>query len=420
MIIRKYLKVFLLSLFSGASLYAGGFQVNFLGIKQTGMGHAGAGLYLDAAAMGINPGATVFGKVSSFTAGGNFIMARVNYLEKAPGTYSTWNEKTLSTPFAAYANFKVSDKMSLGAAIYTPFGSRVLYADDWKGQFLLREINLKAIFIQPTLSYKITPKMGLGIAPILSTGSVLLRRAVPAQFQDGSYGEANLEGSAIGYGFNAGIFYKLNQKWSFGAAYRSAVKFKADEGKATFNVPSSLSEYFPNTNFTTQITLPSMATIGVGFQPTQLLAFALDVNYIGWSVYDTLGFDFEQNTDNLADLASPRQYKNSFYIRMGMQYSLAKIVARAGFYYDKSPVQAGYLTPETPDADKIGISLGTTYRIGRHIDLDASFLWVEGKKRADTNLESNFGGTYKARAFIPSIGINWRFDLKKNIEPEIN
>lgn len=405
---RKLFGIFI-ALICASQAFAGGFQVNLLGIKQTAMGHAGAGLYLDAAGLVLNPGSAAFADRSSFVAGANAILARVNYLEPAPGNYSTYNERTISPPFAVHGNVKINDKMAVGASIYTPFGSRVLYADDWKGQFLLREISLRTFFIQPTFSYKITDKIGVGVGPIFATGSVALRRAAPVQFQDGSYGEANLSGSGTGYGFNAGVYVEATEALSIGAAFRSPVKFKAEEGMAEFSVPSALSEFFPTTTFSTQITLPFSATLGAGYKLSNGLTLVGQFDLIGWSVYDTLGFDFAQNTDNLDDLASPREYKNSWYARLGAQYSIGIFDIRGGFYFDKSPVQDGYTTPETPDSDKFGITAGGTARIGDNLEIDASFMWVEAKKRFDINLENNFGGTYKARAFVPSLGVTYNF-----------
>lgn len=394
---------------------AGGFQVNLLSTKASGMGHVGAGLYLDASILAINPGGGAFAQNSSLLGVANFIRARVTYAEVQPSTYTAQNSPTLSTPFAFHGNAKIGDKISAGLSVYTPFGSRVLYPDDWKGQFLLREISLKVFYFQPTFSYKVTDQLAIGAGPIISRGSVLLRRAIPAQFQDGTYGEANLEGSAGGFGFNAGIFWQPNEKWSLGASYRSAVNFKADEGQAQFQVPSALEEYFPNTTFSTNITLPAMTTLGIGYRPTPNIALGLDMNYVGWSVYDTLGFDFVENTANLADLASPREYKNSFYLRLGGQYSSGPADFRAGVYYDNTPVLSGYLTPETPDANKIGTSVGTSYRLGP-IEMDLAFLWVEGQRRSDVNLETKFAGTYKARAFVSMVGIAYHLGKPKAID----
>ena len=42
---------------------------------------------------------------------------------------------------------------------------------------------------------------------------------------------------------------------------------------------------------------------------------ALDINYVGWKSYDSLNIDFAKNSDKLADVASPRLYKNTFIFR---------------------------------------------------------------------------------------------------------
>ena len=109
-------------------------------------------------------------------------------------------------------------------------------------------------------------------------------------------------------------------------------------------------------------------------------------------------------------MASAREYYNSWIARVGFQYQpLGRIYLRGGFYFDKSPVQDGYLTPETPDADRIGITAGATVVISKNLSLDLSFLYVEGMKRTDTNLETQFSGTYKSRLLAPGFGLNYQF-----------
>ena len=80
-----------------------------------------------------------------------------------------------------------------------------------------------------------------------------------------------------------------------------------------------------------------------------------------------------------------------------------------GGYFDQTPVKDGYLTPETPDANKIGITAGCSFRITEKFHLDASFLYIEGMKRTDKNIETDFGGTYKTKALVPGISIEYVF-----------
>jgi len=411
---RKLFFSFCLLLTANCQLVvAGGFQVNLQGQKQTGMGHTGTGLLLDGASLLFNPGATSFlDSIRLVQIGGSFIIPRTQYLEPAPGVYTSEMVHHVGTPFTIYAVYKIKKqhKLNFGFGVYTPFGSRAEWPSDWNGQFLIREMELKTIFIQPTVSYKVTDKIGVGAGFIYATGSFGLKKGVPVQDTLGNYGEATLEGEAKGIGYNAGIYFKLNEKWSFGVDYRSSVEVSVDGGNASFVVPSSLEEYFPATTFTATITMPHVLSFGVGFSPNDKLKLAFDVNQIGWNVYDTLSFHFADTTAKLQDIHSPRMYKNAFIIRAGSQYHLKEnLFVRCGAYYDMSPVQDGYLTPETPDANRIGLSMGASWKVAKWFNLDLSLLYIEGMKRTDKNIETGYEGTYKTKAVVPGIAIEFLF-----------
>jgi long-chain fatty acid transport protein len=393
--------------------YAGGFQVNLQGQKQTGMGHTGTALLSDASCIFFNPGGMTFLDSSvDIVAGGHFIIPRVEYLEPYPGTYTATMVHDVGTPFELYFSdrFRKHPRLAAGLAVYTPFGSRAQWPDDWKWQFLIREIDLKTIFIQPTLSYQITNTLSIGAGFVYGTGALTLRKGVPVQDLSGSYGEGTLTGAAKGTGFNAGIYFKPVPRWSFGISYRSQVSVKVDNGDAVFAVPGYLEQYFPATTFSAELKLPQVLNFGIGFKANDKLRLAVDVNRIGWSSYDSLRIDFRQNTDKLADISDPRMYKDVFIYRIGAEYKLCnKAFARAGFYIDPSPVKEGYITPETPDADKVAYTLGGSWMPGRHVSIDVSLLYSQTKKRTGTNLETGYGGTIQAKGIVPGIGFEYKF-----------
>lgn len=391
------------------SSFAGGFQVNVQGQRQLGMGHTGTGLLHDGSYIFFNPGAGIFlDRKLTITAGLTLLKPRTVYLEPQPGIYSAEMVHNTGTPFEFYAAWRMG-RWAFSAGAYTPFGSRAQWEDDWKGQFLIREIDLKTIFIQPTITYQLNNYFGLGAGFVYATGGFKLRKGVPTQNQSGEYGEGNLDGSASGMGYNVGLYFRYNEVWSAGISYRSAVKVEVENGTANFTVPSSLAEYFPSTTFSTSLKLPQVMNVGIGWS-TGKWKVAADFNYVGWSSYDSLRIDFADNTDKLEDISSARMYQNTWIARVGFQYQpVARIFLRAGFYYDKSPVQDGYLTPETPDADRIGVTAGATIIIAKDLHLDLSMLFVEGMKRTDTNLETQFSGTYKSRLLAPGFGLNYQF-----------
>ena len=410
---KKSLVTILICVFTSSILLAGGFQVNLQGQKQTGMGHAGTGLLLDNASILFNPGAVSFlDSLRGIYFGASFIMPRTTYLAPYPSVYTANIENHTGTPITLYAVYKFnkSSNWNFGLGIYNPFGSRIQWADNWAGNALMREMDLKTFFIQPTFSYKVSDKLGIGAGFVYATGSFSLRKGIPLQDSLGNYGEGKLSGKARGYGFNMGIYFKANDKFSIGIDYRSEVKVNIDGGSAEFSVPSSVENYFPKTTFSTGIKLPQVATLGFGYVLNSKIKLALDINYIGWKSYDSLIIDFADNTDKLSDIHSPRMYHNSFIFRLGGQYKLnEKWTVRAGTYYDMSPVKAGYLTPETPDADKLGLTAGVSFNVTKKIHMDASLLYIEGMKRTDINKETNFGGTYKSKAVVPGFSLEYVF-----------
>jgi long-chain fatty acid transport protein len=390
--------------------WAQGYQVNLQGQVQQGMGGAGTGYITDGAALFFNPGGASFLKGNTVNAGISPTISKGMFLEKNTNLKAE-TESPVSLPFAVYGAFELKDssKLKLGLAIYTPFGSTVDWQDDWMGRFALTHLQLRSIFMQPTVSYKITNKLGIGAGFVYASGKVNLQKDIPVMDANGNFGHAELNGSATGYGFNAGIYYKPVEKFSIGLTYRSQVNMKVEDGDAKFTVPASLSSNFPNGKFKSTLPLPQVATLGFGVMPNSKLAIALDINFVGWSAYDTLAFDYEINTASLADTRSAREYENTFAFRLGGEYKITeKLAARLGIAYGMTPVQDGYVTPETPDANRINYTAGIGYTITKSFGVNASFLFTT-LKREGTNLETNLSGTYKTNVCVPGVSLFYNF-----------
>lgn len=400
------LSLFIVSTISTAQ----GFQVNFQGQKQQGMGSAGAALPQDGAALFFNPGSAVFVKENSF----NVAMTPVfgNSLFEEANTYeSARTNSPVGTPFSAYALYKLKEegKLSLGLAAYTPFGSTIQWEDGWEGRFALTRLELKSIFIQPSVSYKITDYLGIGAGFVYCTGKVNLQKDIPVMDDEGNYGHAELAGKAQGFGVNAGLYVEASENWSVGLTYKSQVNMAVSDGMATFTVPSSLSENFPSGKFSSSLPLPQVLTLGVAWKPNAKLSLAFDLNRVGWSAYDTLAFDYEQNTSSLSDTKSARNYKNTYAFRLGAQYKInEKLISRLGLAYGLTPVSDGYVTPETPDANRINFTGGLGYVLGNHFEFDASVLFTK-LTRTDTNLETNLSGTFTTIVVAPGLAVIYRF-----------
>ncbi len=401
-------------LISSLSAYAEGYQVNLQGNRQTGMGHTGTGLLMGASSLHFNPGALGFMESKyEFSLGASFIFSNNTFQKQGPSLYEAKSDNPMGTPFYFYGATKLTDKMVFGLSVTTPFGNSLSWGKEWDGRFLIQDISLRAIFIQPTIAYKINDKFGVGVGFVAVNGDVELNKALPLTDQGGVEGNVNIAGNTWAFGFNAGLTYKANETLTLGLNYRSEVMVKLEGGDATFNTPKSLntSSAFPKNNkFDAQLPMPYNITFGAGFQASEKLLLALDLQYVGWSAYKTLDFDFEQNTPSLQDSENVRNFENTMIYRLGAEYELKENVQlRAGIYYDTTPIPEDLLTPETPGTNKTGISAGFTWGITEKMDLDGSLLYIHGQKREDGYAPSNFYGTYSTNAIIPGIGLTYSF-----------
>ena len=390
--------------------YAEGYQVNVQSQKNTAMGHTGTGLLLGTSSIHFNPGALGFmQKDFELSFGGTAVVSKVSY-SKSNSDYQAQTNSPTGTPFYAYAAKKLSDKMVIGIGATTPFGNSLAWDEDWSGRYLIQDISLRAIVVQPTLSYQINEKLGIGLGAMVVFGGVELNKALPVESAT-EPGKVNMKGTTTALGFNAGIFYKASDKLSFGVNYRSEVTMNLEGGDATFTVPSTLSVYFPSENkFDGELPLPANLTFGAGLKVNDKLTLAADLQFVYWSAYEELAFDFETNTDLLADSYNPRNYENTIIYRLGAQYQQSeKLTLRAGVYFDETPISDDYLNPETPGMNKIGMSVGGSYQLGDKLTLDASFLLIKGQEREASYTPANFRGTYNSIALIPGVGLTYSF-----------
>ncbi len=390
---------------------AGGFQANLQGIKQNGMAQAGVGTSLDAASVFLNPGALSFLKQRlHFNVGANVVIPYIGY-QSTDGFYTATNKSTFGTPFIVYWSYRLKkEKWTVGLGVNNPFGNGLEWEDDWAGQFVIRKIELRTFSVQPTVNYKINDKFGVGAGFSYYFGDLLLNRGIPVADSSLQYGEAELTGNAMGFGANIGFYYNINSKFSLGATFRTPVKMKVKDGDAEFEVPAAISDSFPKTTFNSELILPLVANVGLGYHLNDKWLLAFDVNYTGWFSYDTLRFDYDFNSEQLEDTELPKNYEGSFTFRLGAQYKvLEKLALRAGAYFDMTPVQDGYLSPEGPDANRFGVSGGLTYQPSPKVGIDASFLYVRSLERTGGSDEAGFYGTYTIAVFVPSIGVHLAF-----------
>lgn len=325
-----------------ASAMAGGYQVNLASQRQIGMGHTGTGIQTGTSSIFFNPGAMSYLQENGVTVGASALVSYISYRSTNFTSATAEADNPVKTPFQVYAAFSINDKLKAGLGAYTPYGSTVRWGDEWNGRFGLSELSLAAFYFQPTLSYQLTDKIGIGAGLIVATGSVNLQRQLPLQGPDGNEPGIELDGSAdTGFGYNVGIYFQPSEKFSLGIDYRSRIDLKVEDGDITYsNLPNSATALFPGKTFSAELPLPATLSVGIGYHPTERWTIAADVSHVGWSAYDKLRFDYDQPVAGRPFSENQRNYDDAYIYRLGAEYKATdNLMVRAGAYYDNTPVQ---------------------------------------------------------------------------------
>jgi long-chain fatty acid transport protein len=418
---RKLFSLSLLTLAS-VSMFAGGYRVSIQGQKQLAMGHTGVAVVNSAEVAFFNPaGMSFLDKKFNLSVGGNAVFAKTRFQNSQYN--QTAETDNLGTPFSLYATYKINDWVSAGLAVYTPYGSSVEWNKGWQGSHLVNSIDLQAIFVQPTISFKIEDIFSIGGGPIYANGSVNFNRNITPNPLLGST-NVDLEAKSItAWGYNVGMMLKVTNEVTLGMDYRSEIIMEARGGSATYqdkNAIASLNPAFTDGTFDADLPLPAELTAGLSYKPCDKWLFAFDYNYTKWSAYKALDITIYNQNPTPVISENLRNYKNASTYRLGAQYKATqKFTVRGGFYIDESPVQDGYFAPETPRNDSKGYTGGLTYQLNDKLGIDVSFLYLHFDQ-VDNSYDyyndpltttgyTSFGGTYKSTVFSPGIGITYGF-----------
>ncbi len=438
--LMKKIAIAAMAALSSLTVMAEGYQINTLSAKQLGMGHTGTSLKLGSESMIFNPGALGFSdKTLDISATITGIKAEASADYKG-STYKTSNG--ISTPLAINVAFRIYDNLQAGVSFYTPYGSSINWTKDWPGAELNQSVDLKVYTIQPTVSWRITPKLSVGAGLMLSWGNVDLNKAlvsgrsfdavagtlgIPSDLGNASAASVNLRGtSQMSVGVNVGAMYDITDRWTVGANFRTKMGMKVKAGTAKVDyatetvrkVLESKVGLINEANFSAEMPCPYVLDFGVSFKPTDKWLLAAEAQFTGWKTYKNLDIEFPEHISEFNQHIT-KNYSNAWAYHIGAQYSVTdRFDARAGLMLDTTPVSKEHYNPETPGMTKISPTVGFSFRPIERLSVDVAFMYIAGlgADNAKSTYKDmligqpvTFEANYKVHAFAPSLGISYAF-----------
>ena len=146
--------------------------------------------------------------------------------------------------------------------------------------------------------------------------------------------------------------------------------------------------------------------MGIAYTPFKHLTLEADYQYVGWSSYKELVITFKK--DNSVSV-SPKNYENTYIIRLGGEYTLNDWQLRAGYLYDRSPAPTKYVEPLLPDANRNEVSFGVGYKLSGHVTVDLAYMFIKFDQRHAVGTDVNFDGTYNSTANLFAVNFGYTF-----------
>jgi long-chain fatty acid transport protein len=389
---------------AGSTARAAGIAVDLQSARGVGMAGSMIGLVDDASGMYFNPAGIVQGQGLEFMVGAApivpFFKATPNQGQELSGVAN------LITPAHMYFTYGITDDLTVGLGVFTPYGLKVEWEPDWPARTIITRADLKVYDINPTLGYRFGAfRIGGGVQIVRAT--VELKKDIelaPQQFVN-----VDLAAGSWGIGGNVGIQYEAIPKvLQFGATYRSSVKLDFD-GQAHFdNVPAPYSGIFVDQGAHTQLKLPDTFGFGVAYRPIPELALDFDVNYFAWQQFQAIDIKFDNPALNTYEA---KQWHHAWNYRIGGEYTLNEhIQLRAGILYDLNPSPSFTLLPDIPDADRLNFCLGGTYRWGAfRIDAGYQFIYFIPRDSTSPVLSPQFNPAgYSATAHVFAVTFGFK------------
>jgi long-chain fatty acid transport protein len=380
----------------------GGFQLNEHGARGVAQGGAFAARASDLSAMYFNPAGLAYQKGVQVYLGVTIIMPQTSFF--GPDQLNTNQEtKMVSqtfTPINVYASYQITDDLVAGVGVNNPYGLGTEWPSNWSGRFISTKVDLQTFFFTPTIAYKFGDKFSLGVGMNYVTGKVTLKSVLSDPFDP--HANVSIEAKGTGIGWNIGAMYKASDVLSFGLSYRSQVKIDAN-GTAAFDPFRSV---YPAGDVSSSLTLPATGFAGIAFSPMKDLTLEADYQYVGWSSYKELALTFKK--DNSVEV-SPKNYVDTYMLRLGAEYTMGDCQLRAGYIYDHTPAPTKYVEPLLPDASRNDFCVGLGYKLSKNLSVDLAYMYVKFDQRKAVGTAINFDGTYNSTANLFCVDFGYSF-----------
>ena len=281
---------------------------------------------------------------------------------------------------SSYNSYRVNKDLVLGLGINAPFGLSNEVNSTWAGRLQHRSAALLTVNINPAATYQIMPGVHVGAGLQFQYAKLRFKTgnstSIPALGGSSSSPSTTINVDDLGVGFTAGILLQPAEGTSIGIGYRSAIthSLRGDARNVVVN-PGPPPFIVPKLAARIDMDTPQLVTASIRQSITPAMRLLGTVEWTNWDVADVQLINLNGRPSGSAlDL----QWHNSWFFALGAEFDVSSsLTLRAGAAYELSPIQnPSERLAQVPDADRVWLGLGATYKVSDAMTLDLAYAHV--------------------------------------------
>ncbi|MFJ4352842.1 OmpP1/FadL family transporter [Pseudomonas sp. NPDC089428] len=412
-------------LLASSQAAAGGIFIYEAGQEGNGLANAGsAALAKDPSVLMSNPAGLTQLKGTQISANAQVILGDIKFSRDANNQFDG-NEGGNALQYlpgaSLFISHQIDDRSAIGFGMYGNFGLALDYDDDWAGRYFTQEAAIIGVSFQPTLAYKFTDDLSIGIGPRIMLGYYRTEMAVNNNLLgvlDRPDGQLEYKDTDVGTGVNLGLLYQLSARTAVGLAYTSKVKLQFEDSPHLRNITNPFINVGLNRldvdSLELDLNVPQTVTASIAHDLDEQWKLLGSLGWQDWSDFGDVGVDVDANGGGVSRTVD-RKYKDTWHASVGAMYQATRQVRwNVGLGYDSSAVDDKDRTVDNPMGETWRLATGVNYQVEEGLDLHLAYtlVWLGNMDVDQTKSRSGntLSGTYKNSALhILGGGATWRF-----------
>lgn len=380
---------------AASAAHAAGFMLTEQSAGALGRAYAGvgvdgtdiSGVYYNPATMTLHPGTAI---QAGFVAVGLDLAFEGEKNGQAVTENGQYNTQAIPH---GYISHQLTDNMWIGLAMTVPFGMGTEYKDGWAWNNRGISAEVLTFDFNPNVAWRVSDKLSLGAGISIQYAAADLKMHKSVSL--GQYSaevNSEVDADSIAWGFNAGLMWSPLENLRFGLSYRSRINHNAD-GDLTLSDSPAVGTMLPESfDATATISTPAWLMATAAWDVNDLLSLYATFRWTDWSSFDEL--TIKTNNPMIGD-SIKNKWQDTYLVSVGADLRFTNWwTFRAGIGYETSAVDdPKYRTAIIPDADRLWLALGSSFKVTENMQIDVSAAWLHGIGERNLWDKDTAGGT---------------------------